>query len=206
MKYFPSFISAAPHTLFRLIFLYALAIGCLGTFAVKGAAQTPAVRPIARLITSSRDVTPAPSSLTSAINVTSAIAATGLEQQAFDLINAERHANGKDSLVWDAELCRMARSHSENMARFDFFDHAGPGGMDLAARARAHGVRGWDILSENITYNKGYTDPAAFAVERWMLSPKHRSNLLHSRFTHSGIGVARAADGRVFFTQVFIAR
>jgi uncharacterized protein YkwD len=100
----------------------------------------------------------------------------------------------------------MARLHSENMARQNFFDHTNPQGENMTMRARACGVCGWSAIAENIAYNSGYDDPAAFAVERWLTSPKHRTNMLRGGFTHSGVGVARAADGRVFFTQVFVTR
>jgi uncharacterized protein YkwD len=128
----------------------------------------------------------------------------GLERRAFDLINAQRRARGQQPLAWDGELARLARSHSENMAQSDFFNHNAPGGMTMVQRARAQGVRGWKALGENIAYNQGYDDPAAFVAERWMVSYKHRENLLNSRWTRSAVGVAIAPDGRVFFTQVFI--
>lgn len=132
--------------------------------------------------------------------------AVSIERRAFELINDARRANGETALVWDDELCRMARLHSQNMARADFFDHTGPDGMDMIARSRTSGVTGWRALRENIAYNQGFDDPAAFAVERWMKSTKHRTNILDAQLTRSGIGVAHAADGRVFFTQVFIMR
>jgi uncharacterized protein YkwD len=137
---------------------------------------------------------------------TARVNATSDEQRAFDLANAERRRRGESSLVWDAELTRMARLHSENMARQNFFDHTNPQGENMTMRARACGVCGWSAMAENIAYNSGYDDPAAFAVQRWMTSPKHRANMLRAGFTHSGIGVARAADGRIFFTQVFVTR
>jgi uncharacterized protein YkwD len=77
--------------------------------------------------------------------------------------------------------------------------------MTMVNRARAQGIRGWKALGENIAYNQGYDDPAGFVAERWMISHKHRENLLNARWTRSAIGVAIAQDGRVFFTQVFIA-
>ena len=98
----------------------------------------------------------------------------------------------------------MARLHSEKMARLNFFDHEGPDG-DLPARARASGVA-WRSLAENIALNQGYDDPVSLAVDQWMHSPGHRANILRGIFTHSGIGIARAADGRVYITQVFIMR
>jgi uncharacterized protein YkwD len=131
--------------------------------------------------------------------------AASLERRAFDLMNAQRRTRGQQPLVWDAELSRLARQHSEGMARSDFFNHSTPNGMTLRDRARSQGIRGWSAIGENIAYNKGYDDPAGFVVERWMISSKHRDNLLNGSWTRSAIGVAVANDGRVFFTQVFLA-
>jgi uncharacterized protein YkwD len=150
-----------------------------------------------------------PTSMTrpmSAASSSSSMSASSLERRAFDLINAQRTGNGERPLAWDAELCRMARMHSESMARQEFFDHTGPDGRSMQERARNSNIRGWSMLAENIAYNQGFDDPAAFAVERWMRSSKHRDNILNQSFTRSAIGIARAADGRVYLTQVFIAR
>jgi uncharacterized protein YkwD len=129
-----------------------------------------------------------------------------LEHRAFDLINEQRALMNEPLLVWDEELCRIARLHSENMARLGFFSHTGADGLDVVGRARLSNIKGWSVLSENIAYNQGFDDPVAFAVERWMISNKHRDNILDARLTRSGLGIARSTDGRVFFTQVFIAR
>ncbi|HZG51844.1 MAG TPA: CAP domain-containing protein [Pyrinomonadaceae bacterium] len=198
------------------------ALACLfasGLYAASVEAQ--AMRPVARLVgvsnsgaarlTSSADSCETQArllnaSLTNARTRTPRVSANADERRAFDLINAERRARGESSLVWDAELTHMARLHSENMARQNFFDHIDPQGQNMTMRARACGVCGWSAIAENIAYNAGYEDAAGFAVERWMTSPKHRANLLREGFTHSGVGVARSADGRVFFTQVFVTR
>jgi uncharacterized protein YkwD len=130
--------------------------------------------------------------------------ASSLERRAFDLINAERRQRGESPLQWDAELSQLARQHSLNMARSGALGHTGPDGRDMAERARAMGIRGWRVLGENVAYNQGFDDPSAFAVERWMGSSKHRANILNRQFTRTGIGVARAADGSIYFTQVFV--
>jgi uncharacterized protein YkwD len=127
-----------------------------------------------------------------------------LERQAFDLINNQRIQNGKAPFVWDEQLCQLAREHSANMARRGFFAHATPEGLETVDRVRAKGIRGWHAVGENIALNQGYEDPAAFAVERWMQSTKHRTNILYPTFNHSAIGVAKAADGTVYFTQEFM--
>ena len=190
-----------------------------------GFAQTQTKpRPVARLITSSSQVTPeprrarqvtststrasaatAPRASANTTGVYALVSASSLERRAFDLVNQERLARGEAPLMWDAELSRMARTHSSNMAQSGYLDHRGPDGMDMAQRARAMGIRGWRALGENVAFNQGYGDPSGFAVQRWMGSPKHRSNILSSQFTRTGIGVARGADGSIFFTQVFMS-
>jgi uncharacterized protein YkwD len=198
--------------------LMTLIMGGISAMGVVAHAQDSSSRPVARLISSSREVmrssrqrraTAYPAAGTAVVGeaarTPSASSASSLERRAFDLINAERRASGFAPLVWDEELCRMARQHSGEMVRQNFFSHEGPDG-DMVDRAHALGIRGWRALGENIAYNQGFDDPAAFAVERWMGSAKHRANILNGMFTRSGLGIARAADGRIFFTQVFAAR
>jgi len=190
-----------------------------GTGTAKSSDRQTEQRPVARLLsTSSPEVSPrerarlvarlsAPTrSYSTASTPASAVAATSDERRAFDLINVERQRRGLRPLVWDGALTRIARYHSENMARDGILNHVDRDGLDLRGRAEVLGLRGWKALGENIAYNQGYSDPTAFAVERWMVSDKHRENILNEEFTHAGIGIARSADGRVFFTQVFMER
>lgn len=135
-----------------------------------------------------------------------AVGATGDERRAFDLINRERQRRGLSTLAWDGGLVRLARYHSQNMARGGFLSHVDREGLDLKARAQTLGLHGWRTLGENIAYNQGYDDPTAFAVERWMISEKHRENALSGEYTHAAVGIARASDGTYYFTQVFMRR
>jgi len=132
--------------------------------------------------------------------------ATTIERRAFERTNDERVKAGLLPLTWDAELCLFARMHSENMARLNFFAHETPDGMRLKERARAQGILHFRVIAENIAYNKGYDDPGAFAVERWMISAGHRANILYVGFQNSAIGSFVAKDGSVYVTQVFINR
>jgi uncharacterized protein YkwD len=135
-----------------------------------------------------------------------AVGATGDERRAFDLINRERQRRGLGPLALDGGLVRLARNHSQNMARAGFLSHVDRDGLDLKARAQAHGLHGWRTIGENIAYNQGYDDPTAFAVERWMVSEKHRENAMSGEYTHAAVGIARASDGTYYFTQVFMRR
>jgi uncharacterized protein YkwD len=132
--------------------------------------------------------------------------ANAVERRGFEQTNVARVKNGLPTLVWDPELCRMARKHSEQMATLGYFSHEDPEGLQLKERARADGILHFRVIGENIAYNKGYDDPGGFAVERWLTSSGHRANMLYPGFQASAIGSYVAADGSTYLTQVFIAR
>ena len=182
-------------------------------------AQTGQSQPVARLITSSvinavsrpRRVVEASSVSAEPTGAPAAALpsfedATTIERTAFDKTNEARVQNGLQPLTWDPLLCRMARMHSEDMARRNYFAHETPEGLEPKDRGRALGILHFRVLGENIAYNKGFPDPGAFAVERWMISAGHRANILYIGFQASAIGSYVAADGSVYLTQIFITR
>jgi uncharacterized protein YkwD len=179
-------------------------IGLLGCHAVVG--QETAPQPVSRLITRFAVTKPAVNVTTTPSASPSLAEANEIERRAFEQTNAVRIKNGLPALEWDADVCRMARVHSENMSRLNFFAHVTPNGLRLRDRARAVGIVTYTVLGENIAYNQGYEDPGAFAVERWMASAKHRANILSDEFRAMAIGSYIAADGSVFLTQTFITR
>lgn len=129
-----------------------------------------------------------------------------LERRAFQLINDARVKSGLSALKWSDDAARVARLHSQNMANYNFFSHAGIDGSMVDDRADLLGISKWRAIGENIAFNQGYENPVEFAVERWMQSPKHRDNLLSSRWKESGIGVAVTENGTYYFTEVFLVR
>ena len=129
-----------------------------------------------------------------------------IERRAFEQTNRMRIQNGLAPFEWDADIGRMARIHSESMSRQGFFSHVTPDGLRLRDRARAAGILRYSVLGENIAYNQGYEDAGGVAVEKWMLSPKHRANILSSEFRAMAIGSYVAPDGSVYLTQTFIKR
>ena len=167
-------------------------------------------RELARLISTSADATVArPRVVDRPANISRSPSiddATSIERRAFDLTNEVRQRNSLSPLQWDPELCRMARVHSEKMARGGFFAHETPEGHRLRDRARSSGIGRFKVLAENIAYNQGFEDPGAFAVERWLFSSKHRANILHNEFQAAAVGVFVADNGAVYLTQAFIAR
>jgi len=181
----------------RLLPISALLLGILCQAAL---AQDARPQQVARLITSLTPVAAKSS------NLTPVVAPNDIEKRAFEQTNIVRVRNGLAPLVWDADVCRMARIHSESMSRYGYFSHITPEGLRLRERARGAGILRYSVLGENIAYNQGYDDPGAFAVERWMQSDKHRANILSSEFRAMAIGSFVAADGSVYLTQTFITR
>ena len=138
--------------------------------------------------------------------VNNAELALQLEQKAFELLNENRKENGLPPVVWSEDMAKVARLHSENMAKFKFFSHTGQDGLMVNDRADSLGFSKWKAIGENIAYNRGYDNPAEFACERWMQSPSHRENILNKRWKEAGLGVSIAQDGTYYFTEVFVLR
>jgi uncharacterized protein YkwD len=209
------YFKGLPRRLSSALFFSFIQITLLGgIFPDTAHCQTPAPRPVARLISETPSnsrprrvsaATTAVSPASKVVPLTTLNEANPIERRAFEQTNIERAKNGLPPLVWDPDLCRMARSQSENMGRLGYLSHT-PEGQRLRDRARAVGIAHYTILGENIAYNFGYDDPGGFAVERWMLSPGHRANILDTSFKAMAVGTFVAADGSVFLTQTFIYR
>jgi len=129
-----------------------------------------------------------------------------LEQQVFGMINQKRAEINLPPLAWSEEVAKVARVHSENMAKLKFFSHQGLDGKMVNDRADEIGLTKWTALGENIAYNRGFKNPLECAVKNWMESTGHRENLLSNRWKESAIGIAVTADGTYYFTQVFLVR
>jgi uncharacterized protein YkwD len=188
-------------------YLLAIAIVICG-FSHSTFAQEAKPQPVARLI-SAGPINTAPKRISPPVSPSASptlAQANAIERRAFEQTNLVRVQNGLPALTWDADVCRMARDHSESMSRDGFFSHTTPDGKRLRDRARLVGILGFSVLGENIAYNQGYEDPGAFAVERWMQSAKHRANILSPEFRAMAIGSYVAADGSIYLTQTFITR
>ena len=124
-----------------------------------------------------------------------------LEQQVFNLVNAERAKAGIGLLTLNPQLVAAAQIHARDMAALGVLDHNLPGVAQptLISRAQFVGYRyGW--LGENIA--SGFTD-AQSLVNAWMNSPEHRANIIFASLTEAGIGVGTGPGGTLFFCQEF---
>ena len=126
------------------------------------------------------------------------------------LVNADRAAHGLTTLRFDQGLRTFAQWRSQDMAAADYFSHdvGNLPGRQIFDLLRAGGVT-YRVAGENLA--RVYGDPgspdagdtAAQAEVALMASPTHRANILRPDYTHLGVGVAVAGDGRVLYTQLF---
>lgn len=129
--------------------------------------------------------------------------AHALEQATERAVALYRLREGVGELARSRTLDLMAREHSRDMASRRFAAHGTPDGRSTIERAAAYGLT-YARIGENIARMRKPDDPVRRAVEGWIHSPSHRSNLLDPAFTETGIGVAVDAEGTVYFTQVFV--
>jgi uncharacterized protein YkwD len=117
-----------------------------------------------------------------------------------ELTNAERKKDEKSGLVLNPALSKIARAHAENMARQGKMEHKldDKNVFDRIKDARYE----YRFAGENLAFgDKGIQLTAIMKL--WMASESHRKNILFPEFTQIGIGIARAKNGDLYFTQVF---
>lgn len=120
------------------------------------------------------------------------------ESEVIRLTNQERTRRGCRAVRHEPKLSTAARRHSQDMARNNFFSHTGSDGSDFATRAKRAGYN--HAMSENIA--KGHRTPAE-VMKGWMGSAPHRAAILDCAAKAVGVGVARAKDGALLWTQDF---
>jgi uncharacterized protein YkwD len=124
-----------------------------------------------------------------------ALPTSGLGREVYQLVNADRAANGLPALTWNAQLGALAQGWSEHMASTGKFEHS-----DINSTIHSPAFNAFTRLGENILV--GRCNMSAAEMERaWMNSPSHRANILGS---YNLIGVAVVCSGdRLWATQSF---
>jgi uncharacterized protein YkwD len=126
-----------------------------------------------------------------------------LEAALLDSVNRVRADHHLVPLRRDPMLDAVARAHSRDMALRGFLAHETPEGVNPVGRLDRGGVTGFSLAGENIGLtNRG--DPNREIVVGWLESPVHRENLLAPFFNTTGIGIAVAPSGALYYTQVYV--
>lgn len=121
-----------------------------------------------------------------------------IEASVFNQINQYRASQNLPALTRNSNIDNQARIHSQNMASGKVaFSHDG-----FQARVTAIGIP-YSGVAENVAYNQGTRDPATTAVQGWLKSSGHLTNI-KGNYNLTGIGVASNSKGQIYFTQIFL--
>jgi len=123
------------------------------------------------------------------------------EKETFLRHNKIRNSRNLKPFCVHPKLQKIARSHSKDMVRRNYFNHNTKGsGRTPAQRAKSAGYR-YRAFGENI--GSGYNPDAM--VKAWMKSSSHRSNILSKKYREIGVGVA-GENNRTKYTVDFGTR
>jgi uncharacterized protein YkwD len=126
-----------------------------------------------------------------------------VEHEIFEAVNRFRSERNLIVLVRRADLDAVARAHSQDMVARHFFAHENPEGQIWVDRLRIAGVEGFSLAGENVGLTSR-SEPVREIVGGWERSPVHLENLKARPFNASGVGIARAADGTLYVTQLYL--
>ncbi|MDF2569715.1 MAG: SCP-like extracellular [Sporomusa sp.] len=148
--------------------------------------------------------TPKPSTSPSAPTPSTTTPTSGLtadESKAFQLLNADRAANGLPALKVNMSLVRLAENYAQDMINRKYFSHYNPEGQSPFDRMKQAGIS-YRYAGENLAINSDVTA----AEKAFMNSSGHRANILNSNYTEVGVGVRRDSAGSVYVVQEFISK
>lgn len=136
------------------------------------------------------------------------------EAQFVDLVNKERTSRGLNALTVDPLLIQVARDHSAEMCKLNYFDHHSPTtGMTTPMDRYLKAIKdandpmpGYLLVGENIYYCSTLDDHynVEYGHQALMNSPGHRANILEPRFAKIGVGTYRDAKGEFWVTESFL--
>ena len=115
-------------------------------------------------------------------------------------INEARAQAGLHALKLDAKLCEGATLKSQDMAANNYFSHQSPTYGSPFEMMRSLGIS-YRYAGENIAK----TGDVNMAHTLFMNSSGLRVNVLHSGYTHIGVGIVKRGTS-YYVTQIFIKK
>ncbi|HHY10765.1 MAG TPA: hypothetical protein GX528_09430 [Firmicutes bacterium] len=122
------------------------------------------------------------------------------EQSLFNKVNQERLKMGVKALKHDPGLTALAKEKSYDMAVHRYFSHVSPNFGTVYNMLTEAGIA-YLRAGENIAK----TGSLARIHPLFMGSADHRVNILHSGYTHMGIGIVKYGTS-YYATQIFIKK
>ncbi|HHD82040.1 MAG TPA: CAP domain-containing protein [Campylobacterales bacterium] len=121
------------------------------------------------------------------------------------------------ALTWNDELYAAAYEHSHDLAQSDTFSHYGSGtASDITGannnttsyfneRIKANGYTNYRTIGENIAGGQATIQEA---VEAWLASPAHCTNIMNPQFQEIGVAIVSNNESEygIYWTQNFGAK
>ncbi|HEY8390278.1 MAG TPA: SafA/ExsA family spore coat assembly protein [Clostridia bacterium] len=134
------------------------------------------------------------------INIPEAAPLKAIEDEIIRLVNLQRSYNGLSPLTYNWQVARVARIKSQDMINNNYFSHYSPVYGSPFKMLESYGLK-FSSAAENIAYGQ---KTAQAVMDAWMNSPGHKANILSKTVTQIGVGCAKASNGTLYFTQLFI--
>lgn len=125
---------------------------------------------------------------------------TSDEHSLINQVNQERAKSGLQALKIDYELVALAKQKSHDMAVNNYFSHVSPTLGTVYTMLDRAGVS-YSRAGENIAR----TGSVSRAHPLFMNSAGHRANIMHSGYTHIGVGIVKQGTS-YHITQIFIRK
>ena len=121
------------------------------------------------------------------------------EKSFLNLINEKRRNNGLEDLKIDNEVQNVARLKAQDLERNNYFSHVSPSYGNISDMLTSFEIS-FTKAQENIAGNQNLSG----AVEAWMNSESHKTNILNKDFTYTGVAIANSSTYGKIFVEVFI--
>lgn len=118
--------------------------------------------------------------------------------QIIDSINVKRSENGLQPLNSNSKLEKAAYAKARHMFSVDYWDHIAPDGTTPWFFIKDSGYK-YAVAGENLARDFDTTSPM---IDAWMASPTHKANILHAKYTDTGIAVVNGQLNGVETTLV----
>ncbi len=117
-------------------------------------------------------------------------------KETLDIINEYRTNNGLTPLQQHSIISKEASDHTDYMIYRDQVSHDYFYEREAYLKEKLSAVE----VAENVAY--AYNSASA-VLNAWLKSDVHKKNL-NGGFTHYGISVKKNAEGRLFYTSIFV--
>ena len=120
------------------------------------------------------------------------------EQEFLDLINANRQANGLSDLEINSDIQNLARLKAQDLVENNYFSHDSEIYGNIEEMANSFFIS-YTSIGENIAGNSSLSK----AVESFMNSENHKSNILSEEYNYTGVAIEESDTYGKIFVEIF---